>query len=74
MTPAMVGVTGISAASRVTARCAPKAGMRRVVVRAGKYAVTLLPGDGIGPEIMAVAVDCLKVGLHFVSPFGSAVT
>lgn len=25
------------------------------------YRVTLLPGDGIGPEIMAVAVDVLKV-------------
>jgi 3-isopropylmalate dehydrogenase len=26
-----------------------------------KYRITLLPGDGIGPEIMAVAVDVLKV-------------
>ncbi|MBD2392720.1 3-isopropylmalate dehydrogenase [Cyanobacterium aponinum FACHB-4101] len=26
-----------------------------------KYSVTLLPGDGIGPEIMAVTVDVLKV-------------
>ncbi|NJM95270.1 MAG: 3-isopropylmalate dehydrogenase, partial [Acaryochloridaceae cyanobacterium CSU_5_19] len=25
------------------------------------YRITLLPGDGIGPEIMAVAVDLLKV-------------
>ncbi len=25
------------------------------------YRITLLPGDGIGPEIMAVAVDVLKV-------------
>ncbi|MFN7661951.1 MAG: isocitrate/isopropylmalate family dehydrogenase, partial [Dolichospermum sp.] len=25
-----------------------------------KYHITLLPGDGIGPEIMAVAVDVLK--------------
>jgi len=25
------------------------------------YSVTLLPGDGIGPEIMKVAVDCLNV-------------
>ena len=25
------------------------------------YQITLLPGDGIGPEIMAVAVDILKV-------------
>lgn len=25
------------------------------------YCITLLPGDGIGPEIMAVAVDVLKV-------------
>jgi 3-isopropylmalate dehydrogenase len=25
------------------------------------YRITLLPGDGIGPEIMAVAVDALKV-------------
>ncbi|HSM82253.1 MAG TPA: isocitrate/isopropylmalate family dehydrogenase, partial [Nodosilinea sp.] len=24
------------------------------------YRITLLPGDGIGPEIMAVAVDVLK--------------
>ncbi len=34
------------------------------------YRITLLPGDGIGPEIMAVAVDVLKVvgkkfGLQF---------
>ncbi|WP_017315102.1 3-isopropylmalate dehydrogenase [Mastigocladopsis repens] len=28
---------------------------------AQQYRVTLLPGDGIGPEIMAVAVDVLKV-------------
>jgi 3-isopropylmalate dehydrogenase len=26
-----------------------------------EYRITLLPGDGIGPEIMAVAVDVLKV-------------
>ncbi|MBL1209705.1 3-isopropylmalate dehydrogenase [Geminocystis sp. GBBB08] len=26
-----------------------------------KYSITLLPGDGIGPEIMAVTVDVLKV-------------
>ncbi|OBQ44740.1 MAG: 3-isopropylmalate dehydrogenase, partial [Aphanizomenon flos-aquae WA102] len=25
------------------------------------YRITLLPGDGIGPEIMSVAVDVLKV-------------
>ncbi|MEB3120325.1 MAG: 3-isopropylmalate dehydrogenase, partial [Snowella sp.] len=25
------------------------------------YRLTLLPGDGIGPEIMAIAVDVLKV-------------
>jgi 3-isopropylmalate dehydrogenase len=35
-----------------------------------QYQITLLPGDGIGPEIMAVAVDVLKVigqqfDLHF---------
>jgi 3-isopropylmalate dehydrogenase len=28
---------------------------------AQQYRITLLPGDGIGPEIMAVAVDILKV-------------
>ena len=28
---------------------------------AQNYRITLLPGDGIGPEIMAVAVDILKV-------------
>lgn len=28
---------------------------------AQRYRITLLPGDGIGPEIMAVAVDVLKV-------------
>ncbi|MEP0802424.1 3-isopropylmalate dehydrogenase [Funiculus sociatus] len=28
---------------------------------AQNYRITLLPGDGIGPEIMAVAVDVLKV-------------
>lgn len=28
---------------------------------AQRYQITLLPGDGIGPEIMAVAVDVLKV-------------
>ncbi|MEM1393398.1 MAG: 3-isopropylmalate dehydrogenase [Cyanobacteria bacterium P01_D01_bin.116] len=28
---------------------------------AQKYRITLLPGDGIGPEIMAVAVNVLKV-------------
>lgn len=27
----------------------------------GTYKITLLPGDGIGPEIMAVTVDILKV-------------
>lgn len=31
-----------------------------------KYSITLLPGDGIGPEIMEVAVDVLKlVGKQF---------
>jgi len=30
------------------------------------YQITLLPGDGIGPEIMAVAVDVLKaIGVQF---------
>ncbi|NEO49768.1 MAG: hypothetical protein F6K55_38995, partial [Moorea sp. SIO4A3] len=30
------------------------------------YRITLLPGDGIGPEIMAVAVDVLNfVGKRF---------
>jgi hypothetical protein len=45
---------------------------RRLVVRASsgsgatkvkdsrRYNITLLPGDGIGPEIMRVAVDVLK--------------
>jgi 3-isopropylmalate dehydrogenase len=28
---------------------------------AQNYRITLLPGDGIGPEIMAVAVDVMKV-------------
>lgn len=28
---------------------------------AQQYRITLLSGDGIGPEIMAVAVDVLKV-------------
>src|SRR6476659_9228978 len=28
---------------------------------AQQYRITLLPGDGIGPEIMAVSVDVLKV-------------
>ena len=33
-----------------------------VAVRAGKaYTLTLLPGDGIGPEIMAVARKCLDI-------------
>ena len=32
------------------------------VSAAGKsYKITLLPGDGIGPEILKVAVDCLNV-------------
>ena len=32
------------------------------VAAAGKsYKITLLPGDGIGPEIMKVAVDCLNI-------------
>jgi len=32
------------------------------VAAAGKsYKITLLPGDGIGPEILKVAVDCLNV-------------
>ena len=26
-----------------------------------KYSLTLLPGDGIGPEIMAVTVDVLNI-------------
>ena len=31
-----------------------------------KYSITLLPGDGIGPEIMEVAVDVLKlIGKQF---------
>jgi 3-isopropylmalate dehydrogenase len=29
-----------------------------------KYRITLLPGDGIGPEIMAIAQDVLKVISH----------
>ena len=28
---------------------------------AQQYRITLLPGDGIGPEIMAVAVQVLKI-------------
>jgi len=30
------------------------------MTQSGKYRITLLPGDGIGPEIMAVTVDVLK--------------
>ncbi|MFB2881501.1 3-isopropylmalate dehydrogenase [Floridanema aerugineum] len=30
------------------------------MVQSQKYRITLLPGDGIGPEIMAVTVDVLK--------------
>ncbi len=34
------------------------------------YRITLLPGDGIGPEIMAVAVDVLKIiGKQFAIAF-----
>ncbi|MBV8883226.1 MAG: 3-isopropylmalate dehydrogenase [Chroococcidiopsidaceae cyanobacterium CP_BM_RX_35] len=47
---------------------------------AQQYRITLLPGDGIGPEIMAVAVDVLKLvgeqldlGFEFQSaPIGGA--
>ena len=45
------------------------------VAAAGKsYKITLLPGDGIGPEIMKVAVDCLNIvvrallGRHAAKP------
>lgn len=50
---------------RVAAPAARRATAQRAAVRvcaAGKsYKLTLLPGDGIGPEIMKVAVDCLNV-------------
>lgn len=51
---------------RVAAPAARRAPAQRAaavrVCAAGKsYSITLLPGDGIGPEIMKVAVDCLNV-------------
>lgn len=46
------------AARRATAQ---RAAAVRVCAAGKSYSITLLPGDGIGPEIMKVAVDCLNV-------------
>ena len=42
-------------------RSASRSGAVRVAAAGKAYTLTLLPGDGIGPEIMKVAVDCLNV-------------
>jgi Isocitrate/isopropylmalate dehydrogenase len=48
----------------------PRKQQRRLAARAGSYNICTLPGDGIGPEIMAVAKQCLhqaaaKEGVQF---------
>ena len=50
-----------AAPTRLVIRSPSTRGRSVVVLAARKHAVTLLPGDGIGPEIMRVAVDTLKV-------------
>ena len=52
--------------TRVTARNVRRATPARaaglhICAASKSYTLTLLPGDGIGPEIMKVAVDCLNV-------------
>ncbi|MGB5973726.1 MAG: isocitrate/isopropylmalate family dehydrogenase, partial [Nodosilinea sp.] len=41
-------------------RCSPPSNPYPSTAMTSSYRITLLPGDGIGPEIMAVAVDVLK--------------
>lgn len=62
-------------------RCAPRrAAPAMSVGKKDRYNITLLPGDGIGPEIIAVAADVLRaagtrfgVGFDMTSaPFGGA--
>ena len=48
-----------SAARRATS--ARAAGLRVQAASGKSYTLTLLPGDGIGPEIIKVAVDCLNI-------------
>nr|WP_317133848.1 3-isopropylmalate dehydrogenase [Leptolyngbya sp. PCC 6406] len=41
--------------------CAPPSGGDLCIPMTQSFRITLLPGDGIGPEIMAVAVEVLKL-------------
>jgi len=63
----MIGLAAPTVAPAVSVRRAH----RRVSVCAGKYNVCTLSGDGIGPEIMDVAVKCLEVRIAAV-PTGPA--
>ena len=49
------------ASGHAAARRSRRSAAATAAAAAKSYTVTLLPGDGIGPEIMRVAVDCLKV-------------
>jgi len=59
-----------AAALRAPRRCsAGRRAQHTLSVSASKsYRLTLLPGDGIGPEIMKVAVDCLNVVVRHSAP------
>ena len=50
------------------ARRSRRAAAASAAAAAKSYSVTLLPGDGIGPEIMRVAVECLKVVVRAQAP------
>lgn len=68
---ALHGACGIASQGNVAVKGARNVQSRRpLVVRAAttngdvkekNYKVTVLPGDGIGPEIIGVAVDVLKL-------------
>ena len=36
-----------------------------------RYTITLLPGDGIGPEVISVATNVLKLAASLEGPFNS---
>lgn len=70
--------TDLSAAQRAaaprSARAPPRVGVARMSAgRKARYDVALLPGDGIGPEIIGVAADVLRAaGARFGVQFDTA--
>jgi hypothetical protein len=56
----VASTTGSSSRRKLVVKASSSGSGATKVKNSRRYNITLLPGDGIGPEIMRVAVDVLK--------------